>query len=74
MIGNPIAAVNFSKTGPKVTIVGLGGEGILRTHARHAQAREAIRAAIDNKIAYFDSARVYADSEVYYGSVWRKSP
>jgi len=50
--------------------VGLGGEGILRTHGLTEKAREVIQAAIDNGISYFDSARVYNDSEVYYGSVW----
>ena len=29
---------------------------------------------IDNGISYFDSARVYSDSELYYGSVWREFP
>jgi len=28
--------------------------------------------AFKQGIIYFDSAKVYADSEVYYGSVWRK--
>ena len=50
--------------------VGLGGEGVLRTHGLTAKAREVIQTAIDNGIAYFDSARVYNDSEVYYGSMW----
>ncbi|MFC1813199.1 aldo/keto reductase [Thermodesulfobacteriota bacterium] len=50
--------------------VGLGGEGVLRTHGLTAKAREVIQAAIDNGISYFDSARVYNDSEVYYGSMW----
>jgi len=54
--------------------IGLGGEGILRTHALNAQARDVILAAIDNGISYFDSARVYSDSELYYGSVWREFP
>lgn len=50
--------------------VGLGGEGILRTHALNSQARDVILAAIDYGISYFDSARVYSDSELHYGSVW----
>ncbi len=50
--------------------VGLGGEGALRTHGLTAKAREIIQTAIDNGISYFDSARVYNDSEVYYGSIW----
>ena len=54
--------------------VGLGGEGILRTHGRTAKAREVIQAAINYGITYFDSARVYADSEVYYGTVWCELP
>ncbi|MBU0769148.1 MAG: aldo/keto reductase [Proteobacteria bacterium] len=53
---------------------GLGGEGVLRTHALNTQARDVILAAIDNGISYFDSARVYSDSELYYGSVWREFP
>jgi aryl-alcohol dehydrogenase-like predicted oxidoreductase len=35
---------------------------------------EVIRAALDAGIGYFDSARVYADSELYYGSVWGAAP
>ena len=54
--------------------VGLGGEGILRTHGRASEARHVIHEAIDQGITYFDSARVYADSEVYYGSVWQEQP
>ncbi len=54
--------------------VGLGGEGVLRTHAMNAKARDVILAAIDHGISYFDSARVYSDSERYYGSVWREIP
>ncbi len=58
----------------KYSNVGLGGEGILRTYGQTDKAREVIQTAIDCGITYFDSARVYADSEVYYGSMWRKSP
>ena len=54
--------------------VGLGGEGILRTHGRASEARNVIHEAIDQGITYFDSAHVYADSEVYYGSVWQEQP
>ena len=54
--------------------VGLGGEGILRTHGRASEARHVIHEAVDQGITYFDSARVYADSEVYYGSVWQEQP
>jgi len=54
--------------------VGLGGEGILRTYGRASEARQVIHEAINQGITYFDSARVYADSEVYYGSVWQEQP
>jgi predicted aldo/keto reductase-like oxidoreductase len=64
----------FGNTGQQVTIVGLGGEGILRTSGRNAEARQVIRTAIREGISYFDSAHVYADSELYYGSVWKEQP
>ena len=65
---------SFGKTGQKVTLTGLGGEGILRTYGNYPQAHAVIQAAIDQGIAYFDSARVYADSELYLGSLWGKYP
>jgi len=74
MSDNTPATKEFSKTGPPVTMVGLGGEGILRTRQMDFKAREVIQTAIEQGITYFDSARVYADSEVYYGSVWRELP
>jgi aryl-alcohol dehydrogenase-like predicted oxidoreductase len=64
----------FGKTSQAVTCVGLGGEGVLRTHGREQEAREVLQAAVDQGITYFDSARVYADSELYYGKLWEKDP
>lgn len=60
----------FGQTDRKVTLVGLGGEGVLRTFGEDARAEEVIREAIAQGIGYFDSARVYAGSESYYGLVW----
>ncbi len=57
-----------------VTCVGLGGEGILRTFGRAHEAEKVISEAISQKITYYDCARVYADSERYYGAVWGKNP
>jgi aryl-alcohol dehydrogenase-like predicted oxidoreductase len=74
MDNNKIAAKVFGQTGRQVTLVGLGGEGILRTYGRTSQAREVIQEAIGQGITYFDSARAYADSEVYYGTVWGEFP
>jgi aryl-alcohol dehydrogenase-like predicted oxidoreductase len=56
-----------------VTCVGLGGEGVLRTYGRTAEADKVISEAIAQKITYFDCARVYADSERYYGAIWGKN-
>ena len=64
----------FGKTGPKVTIVGLGGEGILRTFGQDRAAQDVIETALDQGITYFDSARAYAGSETYYGRVWPRRP
>ncbi len=64
----------FGNTGPEVTVIGLGGEGVLRTQNRDEAAVEVIQEALSQGIAYCDSARVYADSELYYGSVWGRRP
>jgi len=54
-------------TGVQVSILGLGGEGILRTFGREKEAHQMINAAIDLGITYFESARAYSGSESYYG-------
>jgi len=64
----------FGRSLPEVSIVGLGGEGILRTHGQDRAATEVIEAAIGGGITYFDSARAYAGSEGYYGRIWRARP
>ena len=57
----------LGNTGVDATLLGLGGEGVLRTFGYEAQARDVIHAALDEGITYFDSARAYAGSEQYYG-------
>lgn len=74
MAASPLQTALFGATGRRVTRVGLGGEGVLRTYGRASEAQQVIRAAVTQGITYFDSARVYADSEVYYGSVWQHDP
>jgi aryl-alcohol dehydrogenase-like predicted oxidoreductase len=64
----------FGGSHHQVSIVGLGGEGVLRTHGRDRAATEVIESAIAEGITYFDSARAYAGSEGYYGQVWRGRP
>jgi len=64
----------FGKTGIEVTVTGLGGEGVLRTYGREDEAWSVIREAVARGIGYFDCARAYAGSELYYGQVWSKQP
>jgi len=63
---------NLGKTGVEVTILGLGGEGILRTYGYEKEAYALINRAIDLGIGYFESARAYSGSESYYGSALNK--
>lgn len=64
----------FGMTGREVSRVGLGGEGVLRTYGRHAEAKAVIMEAIEQGITYFDSAKAYAGSEDYHGEVWGSRP
>jgi aryl-alcohol dehydrogenase-like predicted oxidoreductase len=57
----------LGKTGVEVTILGLGGEGALRTFGREDEAVSLIQRAIDLGVTYFESARAYSGSESYYG-------
>ena len=57
----------LGKTGVDVTILGLGGEGVLRTYGYEREADDLINRAIDLGINYFESARAYSGSESYYG-------
>ena len=66
-----IPQVPFGSTGVSVTRVGLGGEGVLRTHGREEEARKVIEKALDLGIGYYDTAPAYSGSEDYLGSVWK---
>jgi predicted aldo/keto reductase-like oxidoreductase len=57
----------LGRTGEEVTFLGLGGEGILRTHGNEKKAYDLINRALDLGVGYFESARAYAGSEEYYG-------
>jgi predicted aldo/keto reductase-like oxidoreductase len=57
----------LGKTGEQISILGLGGEGILRTYDRKEESVSLIHRAIDLGINYFESASAYAGSESYYG-------
>jgi aryl-alcohol dehydrogenase-like predicted oxidoreductase len=62
----------LGKTGVDVTILGLGGEGVLRTYGYEKEAYELINRAIDLGITYCESARAYSGSESYYGRSLRE--
>jgi len=61
----------FPNSDKKITRVGLGGEGILRTTGKSEQALAVITEAVNQGVTYYDSARVYMDSEIYYGTFWK---
>ncbi len=62
----------LGKTGIDVSILGLGGEGVLRTFGRDKEAYALINRALDVGINYFDSARAYSGSESYYGGALKE--
>ncbi|TAN39872.1 MAG: aldo/keto reductase [Nitrospirae bacterium] len=57
----------LGRTGQDVTILGLGGEGVLRTFGQEKEAYRLINRALDLGITYCESARAYSGSEAYYG-------
>jgi aryl-alcohol dehydrogenase-like predicted oxidoreductase len=57
----------LGRTGARVSVLGLGGEGVLRTTGHEDEAYALINTAIDLGINYCESARAYAGSESYYG-------
>jgi len=62
----------LGKTNVDVTILGLGGEGVLRTYGHEREAYELINRAIDFGINYFDSAKAYAGCESYHGKALKE--
>jgi predicted aldo/keto reductase-like oxidoreductase len=57
----------LGSTGAHVTILGLGGEGVLRTFGYEKEAQAMVQAALEAGITYFESARAYSGSEAYLG-------
>jgi aryl-alcohol dehydrogenase-like predicted oxidoreductase len=62
----------LGKTGARVTVLGLGGEGVLRTFGHDREAYALINRAIDLGVNYFESARAYSGSELYYGKAMKE--
>jgi aryl-alcohol dehydrogenase-like predicted oxidoreductase len=69
-----IPGVSLGATGRIVSRAGLGGEGILRTRGKESEAVAVIESALAAGFGYFDTARVYDDSERYYGKIWGRRP
>jgi aryl-alcohol dehydrogenase-like predicted oxidoreductase len=63
----PLPQRVLGSTGIEVTILGLGGEGVLRTFGYDQEAQAMIAAALEAGIIYFETARAYSGSEVYLG-------
>lgn len=57
----------LGRTGEKVTVFGLGGEGVLRTEGRMQEAIAVIHRALDHGVNYFDSAPAYSGCLDYLG-------
>jgi predicted aldo/keto reductase-like oxidoreductase len=57
----------LGRTGQRVTMLGLGGEGVLRTFGQDKDATALINRALDLGLTYCESARAYSGSEAYYG-------
>jgi aryl-alcohol dehydrogenase-like predicted oxidoreductase len=64
----PIPHRMLGKTGCEVSQFGLGGEGVLRTHGRMAEAVAVIHRALDKGVTYCDTSPAYASSVDYYGA------
>jgi aryl-alcohol dehydrogenase-like predicted oxidoreductase len=64
----PIPTRPLGRTGHDVTLFALGGEGVLRTHGRTAEAVDVIHRALDLGVNYCDTAPAYAGSMDYYGA------
>src|SRR6266566_185744 len=62
---DPLPRRPLGRTGSEVTILGLGGEGILRTHRRTAKAVQVINRALDLGITYCDTAPAYDSMRDY---------
>jgi predicted aldo/keto reductase-like oxidoreductase len=64
----PIPRRPLGKTGQEVTLFALGGEGVLRTYGREAEAVRVIHRALHQGVNYCDTAPAYAGSMDYYGA------
>lgn len=62
----------LGKTKHEATVLGLGGEGILRSAGYFKEAEAVIKKAVESGINYFDTAPAYQQSRDYLGkSLWK---
>ncbi|MEE8301919.1 MAG: aldo/keto reductase [Candidatus Tectomicrobia bacterium] len=61
----------LGKTGARVEVVSLGGEGILRTNGQHKRAVPMIGEALRLGVRYIDTAPAYQQSQDYYGAAFK---
>lgn len=64
---SPLPTRPLGRTGHNVTLLSLGGEGILRTTGRMREAVPVIRRSLELGINYFDTAPAYQQSQDYLG-------
>jgi predicted aldo/keto reductase-like oxidoreductase len=65
---SPLPTRPLGHTSHDATLFALGGEGVLRTHGRTAEAVAVIHRALDCGVNYCDTAPAYAGSMDYYGA------
>lgn len=58
----------LGKTGARVDVVSLGGEGVLRSEGREKEAVPMIEEALRLGVRYCDTAPAYRQSQDYYGA------
>ncbi len=71
--GPSSATRKLGKTGLEVEPVSLGGEGVLRTTGRAAEAVPVVLEALKLGVRYCDTAPAYAASQDYYGEAFRQA-
>lgn len=57
----------LGRTTVKTSVLGLGGTRLLASANRLAEAQRLVSIALDLGVTYFDTARLYPESEVYLG-------
>ena len=63
----PLEVRRLGNTHRQASLLGLGGNRLLATPDRFEEACQLIGRALDLGVSYFDTARLYPESEVYLG-------